>query len=345
MYLRNRFLGGLSSFALFAPEGAAGGAAAGGAGDGAGAAGAAGGAAAAAGGAAAGGAGAAAASGGAAGDGAGAAAGGAAAGAGGAAAGAEGAVVDWRAGLEGEQLEFAKRAASPADVVKIALDLRKANGSMVRVPAADAKPEDVAKFHAAIGVPKTAEEYKPDLGRDLTDADKAVFTPIAKIMHANGVPAAAFTAVSKAVHELAVAQLNEQNRVAVEARTNNEAALKKEWGADYEGNVAVAQRALTQFGGEDLTQVLNSTVVNGQKLGDHPAIIKAFGKVGRSMGEGDFIGAVGADQRSSINAQIDRLMADNPPGTEKYKAVAAQVAALTEQLHGTGPIVGRGRAA
>jgi hypothetical protein len=42
------------------------------------------------------------------------------------------------------------------------------------------------------------------------------------------------TALSKAVTELATAQKAEENRVAVEARAANEAALRKEWGADYE---------------------------------------------------------------------------------------------------------------
>jgi len=274
----------------------------------------------------------------------GAAANGAAADAGkGAGAAADAGAADWRASItDPEQKEFASRLASPADAVKVAYDLRKANGSMVRVPAKDAKPEDVAKFHKAIGVPEKPEEYKFDIGREPTDEDKQVQGEIAKVFHANGVPAAAVTAVSKAVTELAQAQLAEQNRVAVQARTDAEANLKKELGADYSKHVNLAVRAVEVFGGDELKTFLNTTIVNGAKLGDHPMLIKAMGKVGLRMGEGEFIGAVGSAEKGSLQAEMQQIMADNPPGTEKYKSPAVQkrLGEINTALYGSAPIVG-----
>lgn len=260
------------------------------------------------------------------------------------------AAIDWRADVERkikeanldantqEIKEFASRLASPADAVKIALDFRKANSSMVRVPGEKATPEDVQKFRKAIGVPDKPEEYRADLGRDITDADRPVLDAVARIMHQHGVPAQAYTAVSRAVTELAIAQQNELERVAVKARDDNAAALKKEWGADYAANLTLAQRALKAFGGEEIEALLN-TAVNGAKLGDNPALIKAFGNIGRRMGEGEFIGAVGVGERASIQERIDRILRDNPPGTEKYKALDVQreLSELYERMVGSGP--------
>jgi len=251
---------------------------------------------------------------------------------------------DWRSSItDPDQLEFAKRIASPADAVKVALDLRKANSTMIRVPGKDASAEDRAKFHKAIGVPEKAEDYKFDIGREPTDADKAIQGNLAKIAFDNGIPATAMTALSKAVSELAGAAKAEENRVAVAAREANEAALRKEWGADYDANKNLASRAVQAFGEvkahPEVVEFFEKTLVNGQKLGDHPILMRMFGNIGRRMGEGEFIGAVGAGEKQTLQTELNQLMHDNPPGTEKYKAPAVQtrIKQINEALYGTEP--------
>ena len=252
---------------------------------------------------------------------------------------------DWRSSItDPDHLEFAKRIASPADAVKVALDLRKANSAMIKVPGKDATAEDKAKFHKAIGVPETVEGYKFDIGREATEADKAIQGNLAKIAFENGIPANAMTALSKAVSELATAAKAEENRVAVAAREANEAALRKEWGADYEANKTLASRAVQAFGEikshPEVVEFFDKTMVNGQKLGDHPVMVRMLGNIGRRMGEGEFIGAVGSDQRASLQTELQQLMADNPPGTEKYKAPAVQnrIKQINEALYGNEPV-------
>jgi len=251
---------------------------------------------------------------------------------------------DWRGSIvDPEDKEFAVRLASPADAVKVALDFRKKNSAMVRVPAADASAEDRAKFNKAIGVPETVDGYKFDIGREPTETDKAIQGNLAKIAFENGIPAQAMTALSKAVSELAAATKAEENRVAVEARAANEAALRKEWGADYEANKTLATRAVQAFGEvkshPEVIEFFDKTMVNGQKLGDHPVMIRMLGNIGRRMGEGEFIGAVGSDQRASLQSEMQQLMHDNPPGTEKYKSPAVQnrIKQISEALHGNQP--------
>ncbi len=257
---------------------------------------------------------------------------------------------DWRASItDPDAVEFAKRVASPADAVKIALDLRKANSAMIKVPGKDATPEDRAKFNKAIGVPETVEGYKFDIGREPTDADKAIQGNLAKIALENGIPATAMTALSKAVTDLATAQRAEENRVAVEARAANEAALRKEWGADYERNKTLAGRAVQAFGEvkshPEVIEFFEKTLVNGQKLGDHPVMVRMLGNIGNRMGEGEFIGPVGSDQRTSLQTELSQIMRDAPPGSAGYRDAAVQkrVFEINEALHGSGNAVGQGR--
>jgi hypothetical protein len=258
-------------------------------------------------------------------------------------------VTDWRSSItDPDHLEFAKRIASPADAVKVALDLRKANSAMIKVPGKDATAEDRAKFNKAIGVPETVEGYKFDIGREPTDADKAIQGNLAKIALDNGIPANAMTALSKAVSELAGAQKAEENRVAVAAREANEASLRKEWGADYERNKTLATRAVQAFGEvkshPEVIEFFEKTMVNGQKLGDHPIMVRMLGNIGNRMGEGDFIGAVGADQRGSLQTELNTIRAANPVGSVGYRTPAVQkrIMEINEQLYPDGGVVGQG---
>lgn len=255
-------------------------------------------------------------------------------------------VQDWRSGLDGEHAEFAARLSSPQDAVKVALDLRKANSSMVRVPQQGATAEEVAKFHKAIGVPEKADGYQWDLGREPTEADQAVLGAVSEVFHKNGVPASAAKAVSKAVADLAAAQLAEEERVAIQHRETAEAKLKQEWGGDSDRNWQVAKRAVEVFGGPELKSFLNDTMVNGAKLGDHPMMAKVFAKIGLRMGEGEFIGAVTESDRQTTSERLEQILAENPPGSEGYKRASVQreIKALNARLHGTGPSVGFGAA-
>jgi hypothetical protein len=249
------------------------------------------------------------------------------------------AAADWRSGLEGEHKEFAARLASPADAVKVALDLRKANSSMIRVPGEGASDEDRAKFHKAIGVPDAPDGYKFELGREATEQDKAVHGEVAKAFHKAGVPAAAASEAVKAVVAMAEAQMAEANRVAEAKRAEAETSLRKEWGGDFDRNLQVAMRAVETFGDPALKSVLD-TVVNGAKLGDHPALVKAFASIGLRMGEGEFIGAVGVTEKQTLQDELSRIMTENPPGTEKYRqsGVQRRISEINAALYGAGPI-------
>lgn len=261
--------------------------------------------------------------------------------------GKEAAVSDWRAGIEDPELqELAKRIASPADAIKSIAELRKANGSMVKMPAKDAKPEDIAKFRKALGVPEKVDDYKFDVeGHEASDADMAIRAEVAKVLHAENVPASVAPKLAKVVSDIGASILAEQDRVAFEARGASEAGLKKDWGADFEANKNMAINVANQLGTPALKGFLNE-VHNGQKIGDHPELIRILGTVGRRMGEGQFIGATGKAEVSTLKGELEQLYRDNPVGTDKFSRpdVQARMREINEQLFGTTPIVGQGRA-
>lgn len=262
-------------------------------------------------------------------------------------------VADWRADItEPELKDTAARIASPKEAIKSIVDLRKANGSMVKLPGKDAKPDQIAAFRKAVGAPETIEGYvfQEKEGVEPTEADKAIRGKVAESLLKHHAPAALATELQAIVEEMADAADAEQNRVATEFRASSEAALRKEWGADFEGNVQVALRAREKLGSDGLREFLN-TVVDGKKIGDHPEMVRFFGNIGRRMGESEFIGSMNAGETQSLNDKHAELTRQIHAATAKGdRSLASRLdrerSEISGRLVGNEPIVGaQGRAA
>lgn len=63
-------------------------------------------------------------------------------------------------------------------------------------------------------------------------------------------------------------------------REDAEKTLREEWGDKFDSNLKTAQKAVKEFGGGDLVQVLDTT-----GLGNHPAMIRLMLKVGQAISE------------------------------------------------------------
>jgi hypothetical protein len=96
----------------------------------------------------------------------------------------------------------------------------------------------------------------------------------------------------------------EQSAASGEAAKNsqesifNEAqnALKQEWGQAFEQNSGIALRAAAEFLSESDKEFVNSAMIDGVKVGDHPVMAKLFHNIGKSMMEGGKLEGVGGEQ-------------------------------------------------
>lgn len=66
----------------------------------------------------------------------------------------------------------------------------------------------------------------------------------------------------------------------VSERKTHEAALRKEWGGQYDAQIAIAQRAVARFASPALKQLLDDT-----GIGNHAEFVKAFVPIGRMIQE------------------------------------------------------------
>jgi hypothetical protein len=101
-----------------------------------------------------------------------------------------------------------------------------------------------------------------------------------------------------------------------EAKTSSETArnmalteLKQEYGAEYDAKIDLARSVVGKFGDEKLKAYLEET-----KLGDHPAMIRLFAKIGEGMlddsARGSGSGLILGDATTAL-AEINQLKLDS----------------------------------
>lgn len=263
---------------------------------------------------------------------------------------------DWRADLPDDLKEHASRFTTKADVVKGHLALRQQLSKAIIPPGKDAKPEDVATYRKALGVPDTPDGYKfPTAeGEVITDDIKAVRAEWAKEFHAANLSQAQ---VDQVLTKYA-ARAEAERTAIVEAdkrhATSQDDALKKEWGADYDRNKTFANRAfkdLAERAGVAVDELTKIETKAGRFLFDDARMLKVFATIGREMGEGNLGPVVSDSERNDMQSQLRTIRAGIETAKSKRDSGEAnrlyqEEMRLIARISGNRPIVGsQGRAA
>lgn len=140
------------------------------------------------------------------------------------------------------------------------------------------KPDD--KEQKPEGAPEKYE-FKPAEGQELDTSALEQFEPIAREMNLSNEQAQKMVDL----YGTKILPMVQQQQTEAWQKTTEQWAADvkadKEIGGDkLTANLSAAQRALDQFGDPELKEYLDST-----GLGNHPALVKAFIKVGKAMSE------------------------------------------------------------
>ncbi len=195
---------------------------------------------------------------------------------------------DWRASIEDPDLHrLSERYESASAMAKAVSDLRRETATRIKPLGENASPEDVAAYRKQTGVPLSADGYAFDMpqGVEPSEADTAFQSEMAKAMHGANVTGGQAKALGAAFNDYVARQQADTDAVSAVAREQGVAVLKREFGGDYDRNIEYARRAALDFGSESFVEFLETKIVDGAPLGDHPAFIKAFARIGRGAGE------------------------------------------------------------
>lgn len=259
---------------------------------------------------------------------------------------------DWREQItEEDGKKFAERYTDLNAFTKGALDLRKQLSNAIVRPGKDAKPEQIAAYNKALGIPEKPEEYEfSDLptGKDLTDEAKQSRQEWATRFHSLGVSKTAAKELSK----LMTADITKAEQAQAEAdkafATAQESKLRDEWKGDFDKNKTMANRAyneIAQRAGISVEELGKIETKDGRFLMDNADIVRLFAVIGREMSEGS-LGPILTeseketlgDELHSLRKQISEAQAEGD--SKRANLLYQRELALVAKMDGDKPLVG-----
>ncbi|MEP4379751.1 MAG: hypothetical protein ABJ215_01120 [Alphaproteobacteria bacterium] len=182
-------------------------------------------------------------------------------------------------------------------------------------PGADADDAERARFHDALGRPARPDDYNLD-GLERPDGmpwDEDFQTRMLERMHASGLTDGQARALLEGYVELQGAAWQDATAAQGRALDAAETGLRREWGESFDARIDVANRAFAAAFGDRVDDVRQLRLADGQHLGDHPDMVRAFAKLGSLMGEDEFVGGKEArigHSSSAARAELSTLEAD-----------------------------------
>jgi len=166
------------------------------------------------------------------------------------------------------------------------------------IPTKNSGQEAWDEAYAKLGRPESADKYALDVKSDVVPFDETAIKSFAEQSHKLGLN-------NKQAQGILEFYKNNMEGSAQQAKIDTETAqsqaeqqLRQEWGRDFEGKVKQAG-ALAKANINP--EVLDMTLSNGTRLGDHPEIIKGFAKIANMMSEDKIV----STESENVNTVAD----------------------------------------
>ena len=186
---------------------------------------------------------------------------------------------DWRSSLN-DELKNNPTIQNIKDLESAATTLvhqQKMIGSRIPIPKTD---EERAELYTKLGRPETSDKYSftiPETHSQFFNEDQV--KQFRNVAHNIGLS----NDQAKALIDYQVKSVDYENQRRNTDMTlgkkNTEEALHKEWGYDYDNKVRAAQRAMSVYADDELTELLNT------EAGNHPSVVKLFARLGEDITE------------------------------------------------------------
>ena len=166
------------------------------------------------------------------------------------------------------------------------------------IPTKNSTQEAWDEAYAKLGRPESADKYALDAKSDVVPFDETAIKSFAEQSHKLGLN-------NKQAQGILEFYKNNMEGSAQQAKIDTETAqsqaeqqLRQEWGRDFDGKVKQAG-ALAKANINP--EVLDMTLSNGTRLGDHPEIIKGFAKIANMMSEDKIV----STESENVNTVTD----------------------------------------
>ena len=187
----------------------------------------------------------------------------------------------------------------------------------IALPGKSATDDDWRAVYRRLGAPDDPKGYDLQVGKDVFgDGELGAFKNAAFEAGLN--PRQAGRMAQFVDDTLAAARSNREQQIE-EARYNGEQELRQEWGKAFDQQIGLAHKAASNLLGDiDLLDTVQ--LADGRLLGDHPAIVKMFAKLGAEIGEDNLEGAPSELVMTPAEAQrqISEVTRQGTPYWDKF---------------------------
>ena len=205
------------------------------------------------------------------------------------------------------------------------------------IPTNNSTEEHWNEVYAKLGRPESADKYALDAKSEVVNLDENAIKSFAEQSHKLGLNNKQAQGILE-FYKNNMEGTAQQSKIDTEtAQAQAEQQLRQEWGRDFEGKVKQAG-ALAKANINP--EVLDMTLSNGTRLGDHPEIIKGFAKIANMMQEDKIVAteSENAQSVSNIEEEISSIVNDrNGPywnkGHPDHDKMVQQVYTLREMLN------------
>lgn len=207
----------------------------------------------------------------------------------------------------------------------------------IPVPTNNSTEDQWNEVYNKLGRPTSPDKYALDIKSEIVNLDKNAIKSFAEQSHKLGLN----NKQAKGILEFYKNNMEgtaQQSRIDTEtAQVQSEQQLRAEWGRDFEAKVrqagAVAKANINP-------EILDMTLSNGIRLGDHPEIIKGFSKIASMMSEDKILSTESENTNTTndIESEIAAISNDrNSPYWNKnhpdHDKIVQQVYTLREMLN------------
>jgi len=190
--------------------------------------------------------------------------------------------------LYDKELRRLQRITDPASVYGVFREAegKLTSGGLIKIPGKDAKPEEIAEYHKAMGVPEKPEDYfkdiKLDNGAVIGEADKPLVDGFAQAVHKSGATPAFVNAALNWYYGQQEQQAAAMDEADDTFRRESERALKDEFGPTFKRKTnAIASVFATAPGGTDVAnekglyaRLMGGRTADGKLIGNDPDMVR-----------------------------------------------------------------------
>lgn len=192
-------------------------------------------------------------------------------------------------------------------------------GGLLKVPGKDAKPEDVAEFHKALGVPEKPEDYFKSIqlenGAVIGEADKPIADAFAAAVHKAGATPAVVTQAMNWYFKHQEEQAAALDEADDSFRREAEQALKEEYGPAFKRSInGIAAVFATAPGGADIknegslySRLMGGRTADGKIIGNDPDMVRFLVGIAREINPAATVVEDGDQSGMSIDAEIEKI--------------------------------------